>query len=139
MDNRKAAIEAAMKAGKALFAGDKKAALAEGVNAVKLFIAKPPPAGSTEASQVMEIKATLADVIQFSGCRDDQTSADAQIGGKPSGACSWAFIEAFNNKGMNVDYVTLLGEIRNLLQGKYSQVPQMSCGRKLNLKTQFIM
>lgn len=32
------------------------------------------------------------DVWMFSGCRDDQTSADATISGSATGAMSWAFI-----------------------------------------------
>jgi hypothetical protein len=32
-------------------------------------------------------------VTMFSGCRDDQTSADANIGGMSEGAMSWAFLE----------------------------------------------
>lgn len=32
-------------------------------------------------------------VTMFSGCRDDQTSADASIGGMSEGAMSWAFLE----------------------------------------------
>jgi len=32
-------------------------------------------------------------VTMFSGCRDDQTSADATIGGMAEGAMSWAFLE----------------------------------------------
>ncbi|KAG8734231.1 Ca(2+)-dependent cysteine protease [Ceratobasidium sp. 423] len=36
-----------------------------------------------------------ADVVSLSGCRDSQTSADAQFGGLPSGALSYAFIRAF--------------------------------------------
>lgn len=32
-------------------------------------------------------------VTMFSGCRDDQTSADASIGGESVGAMSWAFLE----------------------------------------------
>lgn len=32
-----------------------------------------------------------ADVIMFSGCKDDQTSADAQEAGKATGAMSYAF------------------------------------------------
>ena len=49
---------------------------------------------------------------------------------------SWAFIKSFRP---GIDYCTLLGEVRNLLQGKYSQIPQMSAGHKLNLQTPFIM
>ena len=33
-------------------------------------------------------------VFMYSGCRDDQTSADATIEGAPSGAMSWAFLTA---------------------------------------------
>jgi hypothetical protein len=32
-------------------------------------------------------------VTMFSGCRDDQTSADARIQGRSSGAMTWAFLE----------------------------------------------
>ena len=32
------------------------------------------------------------DVWMFSGCRDDQTSADTQIAGAATGAMSWAFL-----------------------------------------------
>jgi hypothetical protein len=32
-------------------------------------------------------------VTMFSGCRDDQTSADASINGTSEGAMSWAFLE----------------------------------------------
>jgi hypothetical protein len=32
-------------------------------------------------------------VTMFSGCRDDQTSADAHIEGEHTGAMTWAFLE----------------------------------------------
>lgn len=37
-----------------------------------------------------------ADVIMFSGCKDDQTSADAQEAGKATGAMSYAFTSKFS-------------------------------------------
>ncbi len=36
-------------------------------------------------------------VTMFSGCRDDQTSADANIAGMASGAMSWAFLQVMKN------------------------------------------
>lgn len=36
-------------------------------------------------------------VTMFSGCRDDQTSADTNIGGMNEGAMSWAFLEIMKN------------------------------------------
>ena len=37
-------------------------------------------------------------VFMFSGCRDDQTSADATISGSPSGAMSWALLETLYSR-----------------------------------------
>lgn len=42
-------------------------------------------------------------VFMFSGCRDDQTSADAFIGGRHVGAMSWAFLETMKHD-YNWDY-----------------------------------
>jgi metacaspase-1 len=44
------------------------------------------------------------DVWMYSGCRDDQTSADATIGGSNVGAMSWAFLEVMH-KNPNQTYV----------------------------------
>lgn len=53
------------------------------------------------------------DVWMFSGCRDDQTSADATIGGAATGAMSWA----------------LLGTLRDNPEQSYEEVSwkRMSC------------
>ena len=37
-------------------------------------------------------------VFMFSGCRDDQTSADANIGGSHVGAMSWALLETLQSR-----------------------------------------
>jgi len=68
-------------------------------------------------------------------------SSTANIGGEASGAMSWSFREAFAKNGFDQTYTQLLGNIRTLLNGKYTQVPQMSTGhRMMDLKTtKFIM
>lgn len=134
-DNRQAAIEAALKAGKALIDGDKLgAAMSAGSALLSLLGPK------TQPNRPVVIRKSLADVIQFSGCKDEQTSADANIEGQHTGAMSWALISAFEQNGPNQTYTQLLGNIRGLLQSKYTQVPQMSTGHKMNLaQTQFIM
>jgi len=35
-----------------------------------------------------------ADVYLYSGCRDDQTSADTSVNGAATGAMTWAFTDA---------------------------------------------
>jgi len=78
-------------------------------------------APNQEAKQrQIKIRSSVADVIQFSGCRDNQTSADVQIGGQATGAMSWAFREAFTKEGFDQTYVQLLDNIRSILKDKYS-------------------
>lgn len=45
-------------------------------------------------------------VTMFSGCRDDQTSADASIGGESVGAMSWAFLECMK-RDPNPNYLSV--------------------------------
>jgi metacaspase-1 len=46
-------------------------------------------------------------VTMFSGCRDDQTSADARIGGESVGAMSWAFLETMK-RNQNPSYLEVM-------------------------------
>ena len=79
-----------------------------------------------------------ADVIQFGGCLDDQTSADAKINGQNSGAMTWAFLTALT-QNPNQDYASLLKNMRQLLRGRYTQLPQISTSHRVNLFTPFNM
>ena len=50
-----------------------------------------PGLGADEDNAMYEQEHKM--VTMFSGCRDDQTSADANIGGMSEGAMSWAFLQ----------------------------------------------
>ncbi|KAH8727200.1 caspase domain-containing protein [Phaeosphaeriaceae sp. PMI808] len=80
----------------------------------------------------LRTKTSPADVIMWSGSKDTQTSADASIGGEATGAMSWAFITSLR-KNPNQSYVQLLNSIRDELEGKYDQKPQLSCSHPLNV------
>ena len=69
----------------------------------------------------------------FSGCRDDQTSADASIGGEHVGAMSYAFLSTMKEKGANQSYLEVLQNTRKVLKGKYTQVPQLSVQHEVDL------
>ncbi|RKF77521.1 Metacaspase-1 [Golovinomyces cichoracearum] len=83
-------------------------------------------------------KTSPADVIMFSGSKDNQTSADATIASQATGAMSWAFITAMK-KNPNQSYVQLLNSIREVLATKYSQKPQLSCSHPIDTNLRFIM
>ena len=73
-------------------------------------------------------------VFMLSGCKDDQTSADAFIQGKHVGAMSWAFLETMRfDYGWNISYVQLLQNTRMLLRREYKQIPQLSVGFQFDL------
>ncbi|KAJ1305589.1 hypothetical protein OPQ81_000586 [Rhizoctonia solani] len=78
-----------------------------------------------------------ADVVSLSGCRDNQYSADAQFGGLPSGALSYAFIRAFH-KFPELTYDQLLKAIFNELKGKFDQRPQLSCSHPIDMDLLFV-
>lgn len=67
-------------------------------------------------------------VTMFSGCKDDQTSADASIGGSHVGAMSWAFLKCMRSGGF-LNYLQVLQITRQILkESNYEQVPQLSVG-----------
>lgn len=140
-DNRKAMIQMAIKAGMLLVSGNKKAALMQGVQALKFHFKNRKSSNNSSNNnnnKDVTVNTTLGDVIQFSGCRDDQTSADACIGGEATGVMSWSFIKSFEVYGYNQTYVQLLNNTRTQLKkGNYSQVPQMSTGHRMNMNTTF--
>jgi len=71
---------------------------------------------------------TLANVIMFSGCADNQTSADAYINKKFCGAMTYSLLNALNSNS-NPTLLSLLQNMRSYLKNnRYTQVPQLSCG-----------
>lgn len=121
-----------------LLDGNKKHAISSITKGMKQLMSSSSGGGGNSAARekAMKTRSTEADVIQFSGCRDSQTSADANIGGEATGAMSYALITSLK-KNKNQNYTHLLKGMRQLLSGKYSQIPCMSAGRKLVLEDSF--
>jgi hypothetical protein len=94
--------------------------------------------GNSAARQkTLETRSTEADVISFSGCKDDQTSADASIDGQATGAMTYALIKTLKG-AKEMEYTELLTKMRQTLDdGKYTQVPMLCAGRKLDLTNTF--
>lgn len=91
---------------------------------------KSATSGDSAYKKSMRTKTSPADVISWSGSKDDQTSADATIASQATGAMSWAFITAIK-QNPNQTYLQLLNSIRDVLASKYTQKPQLSCSHPL--------
>ncbi len=64
--------------------------------------------------------------ILWTGCRDDQTSADANIGGTWRGAFTYYFCRELRASGNTLSRADLLDKVRNALSAaRYTQVPQL--------------
>lgn len=93
---------------------------------------KSATSGNDAYEKTMRTKTSPADVILWSGSKDDQTSADASIAAQATGAMSWAFITAVR-QNPNQTYLQLLNSIRDVLASKYTQKPQLSCSHPLGM------
>ncbi|KAJ7258390.1 caspase domain-containing protein [Mycena haematopus] len=83
-------------------------------------------------------KASNADVISLSGCKDGQTSADTFSGGVAVGAASHAIIKAIEEHP-NQSYKEFLHNLRVILHPKYSQKPQLGSSHPIDTSLKFIM
>lgn len=104
--------------------GDRGGAISETLSS-GLDLFKKATKGPGAREKTIRTKTSPADVIMWSGSKDDQTSADASLGGNATGAMSWAFLTALK-KNPQQTYVQLLNSIRDELAGKYQQKPQLS-------------
>lgn len=108
------------------------------ISSITGLVKKISNLNSINREQVSAMKASPADIISISGCKDDQTSADAQENGKSTGAMSWSFIQVLSQQPSQ-SYLSLLNNMRNLLAAKYSQKPQLSSSHPQDMNLQFIM
>ncbi|KAI1822983.1 peptidase C14, caspase domain-containing protein [Xylaria intraflava] len=72
------------------------------------------------------------DVWMFSGCADNQTSADTSIAGAATGAMSWGLVRTLR-ENPEQSYIEILQSTREELAQNYSQIPQLSCGGNFDL------
>lgn len=82
-------------------------------------------------------KDTACNVMSWSGCRDNQTSADAYIKGAYAGALTANFLEIMRNKTQDHSYRAIYVKLLAALKrGGYTQKPQLSCGQPIDLDQQ---
>jgi hypothetical protein len=74
---------------------------------------------------------TKSNVIMISGCTDKQTSADAFINKKWAGAMTTSFLQSVH--GASSISVLLHRMQKYLAINKFTQIPQLSTGKMLNI------
>jgi hypothetical protein len=94
--------------------------------------------GAQTTQRALAEKATNADVISFSGCRDDQTSADTSQSGMAVGAMSYAFVKSLTRNPVQ-SYQELLKSVRDILKQHYQQKPQLSSSHPIDTNLRFII
>ncbi|WVQ71366.1 hypothetical protein IAR50_000895 [Cryptococcus sp. DSM 104548] len=99
--------------------------------------AKSAFAANKADEQTKKTKTSPADVVMWSGCKDDQTSADTEEAGKATGAMSYAFIASLN-KNPNQSYQELLISVREEMKNRYTQKPQLSACHPIDTDLQFV-
>lgn len=69
--------------------------------------------------------------VLWAACRSNQYSADAEIGGRPSGAFTYFFCKHIRDSGGRIGRSDLLKRVRASLKHEgFSQVPQLECPEK---------
>ena len=145
--DRNQSIAKLVAAGTRYVMGDKKQAGKMIVNEMKdLFmnssLKKRDGRSGDARAKAAEQNTTQADIVMFSGCKDDQTSADTKVDGEASGAMSYALIKTLtkaNRTKTSLTYTQLLRDMREVLEGRYTQVPCLSAGRRLVLDHPFMI
>jgi hypothetical protein len=95
----------------------------------RLFRGAPsdPGAGTREVRSFGSTVGVLANVALVSGCRSDQTAADAEFGGRPNGAATFALLQVLQGRdGLAIPLTRVVDRMRQWLAGHgFSQVPQL--------------
>ena len=77
--------------------------------------------------QKQEEEENLANIIKLSGCRDNQTSADAYIQGKYQGALTFAFLKCMGDLNYNFTPKHLVQRCKHYLNSNnYPQIPTLN-------------
>jgi len=121
-----------------------------GLKAIDLLLDRKPrymPPPSIEAFERVEgrvsrglyrslLEKGITQHILWAGCRSDQTSADAQIGGSWHGAFTYYFCKEMNASHNSLPRKEVLKRVRaDLKASHYTQVPQLECQATVRSKT----
>lgn len=80
----------------------------------------------------------IAKIVKISGCRDSQTSADANINGKSQGALTFCFLKMLEYYNYNITCRQLARRLKTYInENGYTQIPTLALSRELYLDELF--
>jgi hypothetical protein len=72
--------------------------------------------------------------VLFTGCRADQTSADALISGSYNGAFTYYICQAIKDSNNKSSRLEIANKLRKYLKESYTQIPQLECSMQFKKK-----
>jgi len=82
----------------------------------------------TQLNKFMVNTVDQANAILLSGCKDNQTSADAYIGGRYHGAFTYSLVQTLSKFSFKISYFELINEINKTISKlQFKQIPQLEC------------
>ena len=63
--------------------------------------------------------------ILWAGCKADQTSADANFGGKPNGAFTYFYVKTVRDSQGPITREQIIAKMQAAMKGQFTQVPQL--------------
>lgn len=97
---------------------------------VRGFTLEPRPAKAAKAAKGKKAAAAEKAVagqhhILWTGCKSNQTSADAYFAGRYNGAFTYHFVKVMRETQNKLSRKEVVKRVRDALKGKFSQVPQL--------------
>jgi hypothetical protein len=80
--------------------------------------------GKKEATTEADVKAAK-NIILWTGCRSNQTSADAYFNGRYNGAFTYNYVKVMRGSGGTLPREQVITNVRQLLAGQFEQIPQL--------------
>ena len=91
------------------------------------FVLDRPPAGSAKKGAAEASKAAVAGAhhVLWTGCKANQTSADAYFNGRYNGAFTYYFVKVMRDTQNKLSRKEVIAKMRALMKSGFAQTPQL--------------
>jgi len=91
------------------------------------FALDRPPAGSAKKGAAEASKAAVAGAhhVLWTGCKANQTSADAYFNGRYNGAFTYYFVKVMRDTQNKLSRKAVIAKMRALMKSGFAQTPQL--------------